>query len=495
MGSAEHNPLEISIPELAKLVRSGELSAEELTRAATDRIAAIDGELGGFLTVARETALTQARKLDTRRHNGESLGLLAGVPIGLKDALCTSDQPTTAGARILTRRAAADPSDGWRPPYDATAVAKLRAADAVLVGKCNMDAFAMGSSTENSAFQVSRNPHDTTRTPGGSSGGSAVAVAASMVAGALGSDTGGSVRQPASFTGTVGIKPSYGRVSRYGLIAFASSLDQIGPFARDVRGAAALLEVIAGHDDNDGTSVRAPVPAYLEACGRDVSGLRIGVPEEYFAEGLDGEVEKQVRTAIASLESLGVAVTPVSLPHTPYAVATYYIVATAECSSNLARYDGVRFGLRLEDHADLQSLYRATRRAGFGAEVKRRIMLGTFVLSSGYYDAFYRRAQRARTLIVRDFSAAFEQVDLIATPVSPTVAFPLGDKLDDPLAMYLADVYTLPASLAGIAAMSIPCGLGESSGLPVGLQLMAPAFEEARMLSAAYAIEQHGDSS
>ena len=324
----------------------------------------------------------------------------------------------------------------------------------------------------------------------GDGGGGAVAVAAGMVAGALGSDTGGSVRQPASFTGTVGIKPSYGRVSRYGLIAFASSLDQIGPFARDVRGAAALLEVIAGHDDKDATSVSTKVPPYLEACGQPVEGLRIGVPEEYFAEGLDEEVEKQVRAAIAGLAELGATPVPVSLPHTPYAVATYYIVATAECSSNLARYDGVRYGLRLEDAADLQSMYRATRSAGFGAEVKRRIMLGTYVLSSGYYDAFYGRAQRARTLIVRDFDQAFEHVDLIATPVSPTVAFALGAKIDDPLAMYLADVYTLPASLAGIAAISVPCGLGEHSGMPVGLQLIAPAFEERRMLTAAHAVEQ-----
>ncbi|HZO15713.1 MAG TPA: Asp-tRNA(Asn)/Glu-tRNA(Gln) amidotransferase subunit GatA [Polyangiaceae bacterium] len=477
--------LDRSLVDVAASVRAGESSASELAREALARIDALDGELGAFLHVGREQALREAQRVDDKRTRGESLGALAGVPIAVKDCLCTRDQPTTAGSRILTRAS----GRGYQPPYDATVVARLRAADAVVIGKTNMDEFAMGSSTENSAFGVARNPWDRTRAPGGSSGGSAVAVAAGMTAGALGSDTGGSVRQPAAFTGTVGIKPTYGRVSRYGLIAFASSLDQVGTFARDVRGAAQLLEVIAGHDARDSTSVATPVGGYLEACGRDLSGLRIGVPEEYFGDGLHDEVRVLVKSAIDALEKLGARLLTIQLPHTRYAVATYYLVATAECSSNLARFDGVRYGLRLPE-SELGALYKKTRGAGFGTEVKRRIMLGTYALSAGYYEAFYGRAQRVRTLIKRDFEAAFERVDLIATPVSPTVAFPLGERIDDPLAMYLADVYTLPASLAGIAAISLPCGLGSESGLPVGLQLVAPAFGEERMIAAAHAVER-----
>jgi aspartyl-tRNA(Asn)/glutamyl-tRNA(Gln) amidotransferase subunit A len=476
---------ELSIPELALRVSRGEVSARALCESALARIAAIDDTLGAFLWPAADAALQAAGAIDARRARGEALGPLAGVPLAVKDVIATSDQPTTAGSRILMQR-----GKGWMPPYDATAVERLRAADAVLIGKTNCDEFAMGSSNENSGFRPARNPWDPTRAPGGSSGGSAVAVAAGMAPGALGTDTGGSVRQPASFTGTVGVKPSYGRVSRYGLIAFASSLDQIGPFARDVRSAALLLQTIAGRDSRDSTSAEREVPSYLEACERDVRGLRIGVPEEYFGEGLDAEVAARVRGAIAALEAEGASIRPIHLPHTRHAVATYYIVATAECSSNLARFDGVRFGLRGRDDGDLAAMMSATRGAGFGAEVKRRIMLGTYVLSAGYYEAYYLRAQRVRTLIQRDFAAAFGEVDAIATPVAPTVAFPLGSRVSDPLSMYLADVYTLPASLAGLCGISVPCGLGEDSRMPVGLQLVAPAFEEPRLFTLAAAVER-----
>jgi aspartyl-tRNA(Asn)/glutamyl-tRNA(Gln) amidotransferase subunit A len=498
--TADSAVLDRSIPDLARLVSHGDVSAEEVALAAIDRIERWNGRYGAFLTVQAERTIDEARALDARRARGERLGPLAGVPIGLKDALCTRDAPTTAGSNILTRAAGPgeaplDPRRGFRPPYDATTVARLRAAGALCPGKCNMDEFAMGSSTENSAFFPAHNPWDRGRAPGGSSGGSAVAVALGMTPGALGSDTGGSIRQPASFTGVVGIKPTYGRVSRYGLVAFASSLDQVGPFAADVRGAARLLEVIAGRDPRDATSLDAPVGAYEEACGRDVSGLRIGVPEQYFAEGTDPKVAESVRAAIAGLAGLGCVVRPVSLPSTPWSVATYYILATAECSSNLARFDGVRFGLRAEARgSDLGAMYRATRGAGFGREVKRRIMLGTYVLSAGYYEAYYLRAQKVRTLIRRDFEEAFREVDVIATPVSPVVPFKLGEKIDDPLAMYLADIDTLPASLAGVPAISVPCAPvvsgGSSTPLPVGLQLIAPALEEARLCAVAHAWEQ-----
>ena len=499
MSAADAALLDWSIPEIARVVRSGEVSAEEVARLSIERIEQQNGRLGAFLTVQAEQTIDAARDLDERRLRGERLGLLAGVPIGIKDALCLEGAPATAGSKILTHAAHPgepdlDPARGWRPPYDATVVARLRAAGALFPGKCNMDELAMGSSTENSAFGPARNPWDPTRTPGGSSGGSAVAVASGMTPGALGSDTGGSIRQPAAFTGTVGIKPTYGRVSRYGLIAFASSLDQVGPFASDVRGAARILGVIAGRDPHDATSLDAPVGAYEEACGRDIAGLRVGIPEEYFAAGTDPLVEASVRAAIRGLEGQGCSVRPVSLPHTSAAVATYYVLATAECSSNLARFDGVRFGLRVDPKKDLKALYEATRGAGFGREVKRRIMLGTYVLSAGYYDAYYLRAQRVRTLIRRDFDEAFRDVDLIATPVSPVVAFRLGEKIDDPLAMYLADIDTLPASLAGLPALSVPCAPvlvpGAASPLPVGLQLIGPALEEARLCAVAHAWEQ-----
>jgi aspartyl-tRNA(Asn)/glutamyl-tRNA(Gln) amidotransferase subunit A len=488
-----------SLSELADSITRGGVSAEAAAIAYLDRIARRDGQLGAFLTVQREETLEAARAIDRKRARGEALGPLAGVPIAVKDALCTRDVPTTAGSRILlrsngTENSPPNPYVGFRPPYDATVVGRLRAADALLIGKTNMDEFAMGSSNENSAFFPARNPWDTSRIPGGSSGGSAVAVAAGMSLGALGSDTGGSIRQPAALTGTVGIKPTYGRVSRYGLLAFASSLDQVGPFAADVRGAARILRVIAGHDVHDQTSLAAPIEDYEAACDRDVRGLRIGVPEEYFGEGLSREVETRVREALDGLKSLGCTMHPVHLPHTKYAVATYYVIATAEASSNLARYDGLRFGARAQDATSLDTLYARTRGSSFGREVARRIVLGTFVLSTGYYDAYYLRAQKARTLLRRDFEEAFRNVDVIATPVSPTVAFPIGERVDDPLAMYLADVYTLPASLAGVPAISVPCALAAATtnapALPVGLQLIGPPLAEGRLCAVAAAWER-----
>ncbi len=467
------------VVEIAGRVQRGELTAEAVIAEALARIEARNGALNAFLTVARDEALARARELDARRARGETLGPLAGVPVAVKDAICTRGLRSTAASKILA---------DYVPPYDATVVERLRAADAVVVGKTNMDEFAMGSSNENSAFGPARNPWDTARTPGGSSGGSAAAVAARLAPCALGSDTGGSIRQPATLTGVVGIKPTYGRVPRYGLIAFASSLDQIGPLATDVRGAARLLAVLAGHDPRDSTSLDAPVGELEAACGRGVKGLRVGVPEEYFAEGLDPEVEASVRAAIAALADAGCVVRPVKLPHTRYAVATYYVLATAEASSNLARFDGVRYGLRVDPHKDLRAMYGATRDAGFGAEVKRRILLGTFVLSAGYYDAYYLKAQRVRTLVRRDFDEAFREVDVVCSPASPTPAFRLGEKVDDPMAMYLSDVYTLPASLAGVPAMSVPCA-PTKSGLPVGLQIVARPLDEATMLAVAAACE------
>ncbi|MDP9152156.1 MAG: Asp-tRNA(Asn)/Glu-tRNA(Gln) amidotransferase subunit GatA [Myxococcota bacterium] len=470
--------------ETASQVQRGELTAVEAARAALARIASANGELNAFSHVAHDDALRQARAIDAKRARGEMLGSLAGVAIGVKDAICTRGQPSTAASKILA---------GYVPPYDATVIERLRAADAILVGKTNMDEFAMGSSTENSALGPTKNPWDVTRTPGGSSGGSAAAVAARLVPGALGSDTGGSIRQPASLTGCVGIKPTYGRVSRYGLIAFASSLDQIGPLAVDVRGAARLLSVLSGHDARDSTSLDVPVDDFEAACGRSVKGLRIGVPEEYFSDGIDPEVADSVDQAIRALEDAGCQLRRIRLPHTRFAVATYYVLATAEASSNLARFDGVRFGLRVAqagnggaagERLGLRAMYGATRDAGFGAEVKRRILLGTFVLSAGYYDAYYLKAQKVRTLLRRDFEEAFREVDVVCSPASPTAAFRLGERMGDPLAMYLSDIHTLPASLAGIPAMSVPCA-PTRSGLPIGLQVMAKALDEATMLAVA----------
>jgi aspartyl-tRNA(Asn)/glutamyl-tRNA(Gln) amidotransferase subunit A len=469
----------LSVPTLADRVRSGELSARAVAEDALARIATLDPTLHAFLSVTAEGVRAQAAAVDDKRARREPLGPLAGVPVAVKDALCTRGQATTCGSRML---------EGYVPPYDATVVRRLRDADAVIIGKTNMDEFAMGSSNENSAYGPVKNPWDPTRAPGGSSGGSAAAVAARMTLAALGSDTGGSIRQPASFTGVVGVKPTYGRVSRFGLVAFASSLDQVGPFATTVRGAARVLGVIAGRDPRDATSLDAPVDDYEGACGRGVAGLRIGVPEEYFTSGLDPGVEASVRAVIARLENDGCSVRPVSLPHTRYAVATYYVVATAEASSNLARFDGVRYGLRVERTRDLREMYGATRDRGFGREVKRRILLGTFVLSAGYYDAYYLKAQKVRTLIRRDFEAAFAQVDAIVTPTSPTPPFLLGERVADPLAMYLSDVYTLPASLAGLPAMSVPCA---ATGLPVGVQITAPSLREATMFAIAASCEAH----
>jgi aspartyl-tRNA(Asn)/glutamyl-tRNA(Gln) amidotransferase subunit A len=485
------DPTTLPVTELARRVRAGEVSAEDVAKAS---IAAIKkGEsLGAYLETAEASVLEAARAIDAKRARGEALGPLAGVPVGVKDVLCTRGLGTACASKILVQNGVR-----WAPPYDATVVAKLRAADALIPGKCNMDEFAMGSSNENSAFFPARNPHDPARTPGGSSGGSAVSVAAKMTPASLGTDTGGSVRQPAAFTGVVGVKPTYGRVSRYGLIAFASSLDVVGPFASDVRGAARVTQVIAGHDPHDATSVDRPVDDLEAACDRDVRGLRIGVPSEYFAEGIQPGVEQRVREALAAMEKAGATLVPISLPHTKYAVAVYYVLATAEASSNLSRFDGVRFGLR-EPGKDLAAMYEATRGHGFGVEVQRRIILGTYVLSHGYYDAYYLKAQKVRTLVKRDFDEAFTKVDVIAAPTAPTVAFKLGEQIDDPLTMYLNDVYTLPASLAGLPAVSVPTAPAAASGdvpaLPVGLQIVGPAFEEARVFAAAAAWERLRDA-
>jgi aspartyl-tRNA(Asn)/glutamyl-tRNA(Gln) amidotransferase subunit A len=477
----------LTVAELARKVQAGEVKAVEVAEAAVRRTRTLDPELQAFLTRADDAMLAQAQAVDEKRAKGHALGPLAGVPVALKDALSTRGLRTTSGSKIL---------ESYVPPYDATVVERLRRADALFPGKTNMDEFAMGSSTEHSAFGPTRNPWDVTRAPGGSSGGSAVAVAARMSPAALGSDTGGSIRQPAAFTGVVGLKPSYGRVSRYGLIAFASSLDQVGPFATDVRGAARVLGAIAGKDPRDATSRDKPVPDYEGACGASVSGLRVGVPAEYFEAGLHPEVEASVRAAISGLEKDGCTVKRVTLPHTRYAIASYYVVATAEASSNLARFDGVRFGLRVEGTSGtaragstaLREMYGQTREAGFGPEVKRRILLGTFVLSAGYYDAYYLKAQKVRTLIRRDFEAAFAEVDAIVSPTAPTPAFHLGEKTGDPLAMYLNDSYTLPASLAGIPAISVPV-VPTQSGLPIGFQIMAPFFQEEVALKLAAAVE------
>ncbi|MGH7283549.1 MAG: Asp-tRNA(Asn)/Glu-tRNA(Gln) amidotransferase subunit GatA [Polyangiaceae bacterium] len=475
------NVLAMSVASIADAVRNGALSATDVAQATLARIDSRDPELHAFLHVMRDDLLAQAKAVDDKRTRGEELGVLAGVPVALKDALCTKGAPTTCASKILEK---------YVPPYDATVVARLRDADALLPGKTNMDEFAMGSSNENSAFGPVKNPWDTSRTPGGSSGGSAVAVAARMCPASLGSDTGGSIRQPAALTGTFGFKPTYGRVSRYGLVAFASSLDQIGPFANDVRGAARVLEVIAGHDPKDATSLKAPVGNFEAACGDGIRGKKIGVPAQYFAKGLDAEVEASVRAAIDALKEDGCEVVPVELPHTQHAVATYYVIATAEASSNLARFDGVRYGLRkMPEHGDLKSMYGATRDAGFGKEAKRRILLGTFVLSAGYYDAYYLKAQKVRTLIARDFASAFENVDAICSPTSPTPAFALGEKTGDPLSMYLSDIYTLPASLAGLPACSVPAA-PTKSGLPVGFQIIGKSLEEETIFALAAAWEK-----
>ena len=439
-----------------------------------------DPRIGAYLILSKDRALEQAGRMDQLVSRGEKLPPLGGVPIGIKDVLTTRGVRTNAGSKIL---------GNYVPPYDCTAVSRLEAAGAVLLGKTNCDEFAMGSSNENSAWHPVRNPRDPSRVPGGSSGGSAAAVAADMAVAALGSDTGGSIRQPASFCGVVGLMPTYGRVSRYGLVAFASSLDHIGPITKTVKDAAIVLRTIAGHDSMDSTSADLPVPDYVAELEKPVQGLKIGVAKEYLGEGLDREVRYAVEAAIQKLESLGCKIVEISLPHTKYAIPTYYIVATAEASSNLARFDGVRYGYRARDARTLSEMYRRTRDEGFGAEVKRRIMLGTYALSAGYYDAYYLKAQKVRTLIARDFEEAFSKVDAIVTPTCPTAAFKLGEKAENPLAMYLADIYTVTADLAGIPGISIPCGQTREN-LPIGLQILGRHFDEATVLRVAHAYEQ-----
>jgi aspartyl-tRNA(Asn)/glutamyl-tRNA(Gln) amidotransferase subunit A len=476
------DPTRLTMHELAAAYRRGETTPTEATEAYLARIGKLDGQVAAYLTVTGERALTAAQAADARYRAGAPLGPLDGVPIAYKDVLCTQGVVTTCASKIL---------EGFVPPYDATVVARLAAGGAVMLGKTNMDEFAMGSSTEHSAYKLTRNPWDLERVPGGSSGGSAAAVAGELAAAALGTDTGGSVRQPAAFCGVVGLKPTYGRISRYGLIAFASSLDHIGPLTRDVRDAALLLHAVAGVDPHDATSVDEAVPDYPALLEGGVRGLTLGVPREYFGGGLDAEVEAAVRTAIARLADLGAKVEEVSLPNTDYGLAVYYIVAPAEASSNLARYDGVKYGLRVPGGKDLIDMESRTRAAGFGAEVKRRIMLGTYALSAGYHDAYYGRAQRVRTLVRRDFEAAFARVDLLIAPTTPSVAFKHGDKAD-PLAMYLNDVFTVGGDLAGLPAVSVRCGFN-TAGLPIGLQLMARPFDEARLLRAAHTYEQATD--
>ncbi len=471
----------LTIHQLVEQLRAGELSSREATQACLNRVEQVDDRLNAFISVDANDTLAQADAADQSRTAGEDLPLL-GVPVAVKDVLAVKDQPLNCASKILGE---------FNSPYDATVIQKLREAGAVIFGRLNMDEFAMGSSNENSAFGPVRNPWNTDCIPGGSSGGSAVAVAADECIASLGSDTGGSIRQPAALCGCVGLKPTYGRVSRYGLVAFASSLDQVGPFTKDVRDAATLLQVIAGADERDSTNVPEPVPDYRAALSGDVKGLRIGLPREYQMEGLDPEVKAATDAAVKQLEALGAEVKEISLPHTEYAIATYYIIATAEASANLARFEGVRYGARV-DGADPEEMNRKTRGAGFGEEVKRRIILGTYVLSSGYYDAYYLRAQKVRTLIRQDFLKAFEEVDLIASPTTPTPAFKIGEKAGDPLQMYLSDIYTISCNLAGLCGISVPCGFSET-GLPIGLQLLGKPFGESDLLRTAHAYEQATD--
>jgi len=472
---------EATIHDLHDLLRTRQISSEELTRSVLERIESVESLVHAYVTVTAELALEQAREADRRRAGGEDNPFL-GVPVALKDVISTKGVRTTCSSRML---------EDFVPIYDAHVTERLKSLGAVLVGKTNMDEFAMGSSTENSAFFTTLNPWDLARVPGGSSGGSAAAVAADEAIFALGSDTGGSIRQPASLCGVVGMKPTYGAVSRYGLVAFASSLDQIGPLTKDVTDCALVMNAIAGHDPRDSTSLSFQVPDYTRALVPDLKGVRVGVPREYFAQGIEPEVEALVRAAIERLRELGAEVGEVSLPHTGYGLASYYIIAPAECSANLARYDGVKYGYSAEDAESMWDGYFKTRARGFGTEVKRRIMLGTYALSSGYYDAYYLKAQKVRTLIKRDFDEAFERFDVLAAPTSPTVAFKVGERADNPLAMYASDVCTIPVNLAGLPGISVPCGF--ANDLPVGLQLIAPPLGEEMMLRAAYAYEQSTD--
>ena len=466
--------------QLHEMLMRKEVTSREITESVLKRIAKVEDRIHAFITLTPDVARQQAALADARIQKGETTPL-TGIPLAIKDLICTQGVRTTCGSHIL---------ENYIPPYDATVIEKLKAAGAVLVGKANMDEFAMGSSTENSFFGPTRNPWDLERIPGGSSGGAAAAVAAGECIASLGSDTGGSIRQPASCCGVVGIKPTYGRVSRYGLVAFASSLDQIGPFSKDVRDAALLLQAICGHDFRDSTSVNVPVPDFTQSLVDNVRGMILGIPKECFREGLDPEVESAFREAVRNLEKLGAKTVEVSLPHSEYALAVYYILAPAEASSNLARYDGVKYGFRAKGSFDLMEMYKETRSQGFGAEVKRRIMLGTYALSAGYYEAYYRQAAQVRTLVRQDFEKTFAHCDVLLTPTAPTPAFKLGEKVDDPLQMYLSDIFTIPCNLAGLPGLSLPSGFSKQ-GLPIGLQILANHFQEEKMLRAAYVYEQN----
>ena len=472
----------ITADKLVALYRNRDLTITEVIKNAYDQIERVDKDVRAFLSICPERALDEARRLDGQIAAGEPMEPLSGVPIAIKDNISVRDLPTTCASRVL---------EGYIPPYTATAVERLRAAGAIIVGKTNCDEFAMGSTTENSGYYVTRNPHNLDRVPGGSSGGSAASVASGTSLIAFGSDTGGSVRTPAAFCGVVGLKPTYGRVSRYGLVAFGSSLDQIGPLSKSVRETAQALQIIAGFDHFDSTSADTAIDDYVKGLDKPIKGTRIGIPKEYFVGGLDAEVKAKVEAGMRVYESLGCELQEISLPHTEYAVATYYLIATAEASSNLARYDGVRYGRRPGSPSSLQEMYRRTRAAGFGNEVKRRIILGTYALSAGYYDAYYLKALKVRTLMLRDFQKAFDRVDVILVPTSPTVAFKIGEKTGDPLAMYLSDIFTITQSLAGVPAISIPCGKN-SENMPIGLQLVANHFQESLLLNVAHHFEKAG---
>lgn len=475
-------PLRLSIYDALDLLKKGEISGKEILDSLFSRIDYVEDKIKAFVTFTRTEAYTRLRDLENSELKTRNSRLILAIPLAIKDNICTKGVRTTCSSKML---------ENFIPPYESTVTDRLLKNGYILIGKTNLDEFAMGSSTENSGFFVTHNPWDLDRVPGGSSGGSAAAVAADECLAALGSDTGGSIRQPAAFCGVVGLKPTYGRVSRYGLVAFASSLDQIGPITKNVRDAAILLNIISGHDIMDSTSALKNVPDFIASLGKDIKGLKIGVPEEYFIEGLDHEVEQSVRNAIKEIEKLGAEIIEVSLPHTGYAIATYYILATSEASSNLARYDGVKYGFRAKGD-DLIDMYMETRSKGFGPEVKRRIMLGTYALSAGYYDAYYKKALQVRTLIKQDFEEAFKKLDLIVTPTTPTPAFKIGEKISDPLQMYLNDIFTISVNLAGVPAISLPCGF-TSSGLPIGLQLIGRDFDEETILRAAYAYEQSTD--
>lgn len=474
---------QLTAHEVTRLIREKKVTAQEVIQDVFEQIDKVDDLIKAFLVLTREEALKQAKEIDIKVKNGEKLPPLAGVAVAIKDIIATQGTETTCGSKILK---------GFVPPYNATVINKLKKAGAIVIGKTNMDEFAMGSSTENSAFFPTHNPWDLKRVPGGSSGGSTAAVAADMTVIALGTDTGGSVRQPASLCGMVGLKPTYGRVSRYGLVAYASSLDQIGPITKDVTDCALLMKVISGHDNMDSTSVNLEVPDYLKSCQAGIKDLKIGVPKEYFIEGIDPEVKDALDKALKIFEKLGAKIEEASLPHTEYSLPTYYLIATAEASSNLARYDGVQYGYRTEDYKDLSSMYQKTRSEGFGSEVKRRIMLGTYALSTGYYDAYYLKAQKVRTLIKEDFDKVFSKYDILVTPTSPTPAFKLNEKVSDPLTMYLSDIYTVPINLAGIPAISLNCGYSKGN-LPIGLQIIGKHFSEGTILRAAYNFEQNND--